>query len=495
MNNKIIFSLPVFCFLCTGILCAQTTVNSRIVVSPQYLIFYAVQGSTATQSQTFAVSNGGSGTLNFNLSSSTPWFSIDSSSGSITTNNATFTVTVNPSGLTSSSNPNIGDITVSNTDVAQDTKKIRVRLTILLSDAYVHSYEYDSKGNVAARITPNGAVIHYTYDNLNRLINITYPNPNGYTVSYTYDAHGNRTSMTDPHGTTEYYYDWLNRLVYIYYPNASYLLIYNYDRSGKLISITYPDQNQTTINYTYDTDGRLYTVVYPSGTVSYTYDNNSNNLIQKTLPNGVYTTYTYDTAKRITNTVNYQSNGLPISGYQYTYDANSNITKEVETTSTGAITKNYTYDNLNRLTNASYSDGTYETYTYDSMGNRLTMQTSTGTTTYVYDSDNRLIQAGTTYYFYDRNGNLIQKISPSKTETYQYDYNNMLTQYSDGTNTVQYQYDGDRNRISKTVNGVITNYINDINRPVVQVILEMDSNMNWTKRYVYGNELISQESF
>ena len=71
----------------------------------------------------------------------------------------------------------------------------------------------------------------------------------------------------------------------------------------------------------------------------------------------------------------------------------------------------------------------------------------------------------------------------------------MLTQYSDGTNTVQYQYDGDRNRISKTVNGVITNYINDINRPVVQVILEMDSNMNWTKRYVYGNELISQESF
>ncbi len=283
MNNKTIFSLPVFCLLFTGILCAQTTINSRVVVSPQYLVFYAVQGSTAEQSQTFTVSNGGGGTLNFELASPSSWFSISSSSGSVTTNNATFTVTVNPDGLTSTSSPYIGDITISNNDITQDIKKVRVRMVILSSDAYVHSYEYDSKGNVAARITPNGDTIHYTYDNLNRLINITYPNPNGYTVSYTYDAHGNRITMTDPHGTTEYYYDWLNRLVGIYYPKAPSLLLYNYDRSGKLVSIAYPDPNNTTVNYTYDNDGRLISVVYPSGTVSYTYDNTSNNLVHKSL--------------------------------------------------------------------------------------------------------------------------------------------------------------------------------------------------------------------
>jgi YD repeat-containing protein len=157
--------------------------------------------------------------------------------------------------------------------------------------------------------------------------------------------------------------------------------------------------------------------------------------------------------------------------------------------------KNYTYDKLNRLTQATYSDGSYETYTYDAMGNRLTMVTGSSTTLYEYDSDNRLLKAGSTYYFYDKNGNLIKKASPQKTETYQYDCNNMLIQYANGTDTVQYQYDGDRNRIAKITNGTTTNYVNDINRPVVQVLMETNSNSAVTKKYVYGYDLISQEAF
>ena len=53
MSNKIIPSLFIFWILFAGSLHAQTAVSSRIVVSPQYLVFHAVQGSTATQSQTF----------------------------------------------------------------------------------------------------------------------------------------------------------------------------------------------------------------------------------------------------------------------------------------------------------------------------------------------------------------------------------------------------------------------------------------------------------
>ena len=360
---------------------------------------------------------------------------------------------------------------------------------MLSSDAYVHSIEYDSKGHVTRKITPKGDVVNYAYDFLGRLTNISYPN--GQSVTYTYDAAGDRTSMIDSHGTTTYAYDQFKRLKVITYPGVN-PINYSYDQSGKLTSIIYPDG--TTVNYNYDMDGRLISVVYPAGTVSYKYDNTSNNLIQKTLPNGVYTTYTYDTAKWITNTVNFQSNGLQISGYQYTYDNNKNVIKEIDTTVSAAITKSYTYDMLNRLLKVTYSDGTYEIYMYDSMGNRLSLQTPAGTITYKYDSDNRVIQAGSTYYFYDKNGDIIKKITPTGTETFQYDCNNMLTQYSDGTNTAQYQYDGDRNRISKTVNGVVTNYINDINRSLVEVILETNSNNVTTKRYIYGDELISQET-
>ncbi|MBI3601499.1 MAG: RHS repeat protein [Candidatus Omnitrophica bacterium] len=479
----------VFLFFLASAVHAQTA-TSRIVVSPQYLVLYAVQGATTSQSQTFTISNGGTGTLHFNLSNATSWLSINTSSGSVTNNKATITATVNPSGLTSSSSPYIVDITISNTDIPQDTKKVRIRLSILASDAYVHSYQYDSKGNVVRRITPNGDIIEYAYDALGHMLHIYYPNSQE--VDYIYGAVGNRISMTDWHGITTYGYDQLNRLRGVIYPNINPIL-YDYDKSGKLTAITYPDQSKVT--YTYDTDGRLTNVGYTAGTVTYTYSNTSNNLTQKTLPNGAYTTYSYDLAKRITDTINKQSNGSLISSYHYAYDANSNITQEIETTPTATTIKNYIYDKLNRLTNVNYSDGTYETYTYDSMGNRLTMTTQTGTTTYEYDSDNRLIRAGSTYYFYDKNGNTIKKVSPLKTETYQYDYNNMLTQYSDGTNTVTYQYDGDRNRIAKVVNGTITNYINDINRPVVQVLMETNANLVMTKRYVYGNELISQEAF
>ncbi len=489
MRPKIALILVVSFFLFASVLHASTT--SRIVVSPQYLVLHALQSNEAPQTKTFKITNGGTGTLNYTLASSTGWFSINPSSGSVTTSGAIVTITVNPAGLTSANSPYIGDITISNSDVLNDVKKVRVRLSILTSDAYVHSYEYDSKGNVTRRITPNGDIIEYSYDAKGELTNIYYPDGNQ--VTYTYDAAGNRQAMTDWHGTTQYGYDQLKRLRMIAYPEIG-AIIYNYDQSGRLTSIIYPDQ--TTVSYGYDQDGRLMSVTDAHGSVtSYVYDNTTNNIVKKTLPNGVYTTYIYDLAKRVTDTINKKSDNSVISTYHYIYDANSNITQEVETTTTGTTTKNYTYDKLNRLTNATYSDGTYEAYTYDTMGNRLTMTTQTGTTNYKYDSDNRLLQAGSTYYFYDKNGNTIKKVSPQKTETYQYDCNNMLTQYSDGTTTVQYQYDGDRNRIAKIVNGVMTNYINDTNRKVVQVLMEADSNMSITKKYVYGYELISQEEF
>ena len=54
--------------------------------------------------------------------------------------------------------------------------------------------------------------------------------------------------------------------------------------------------------------------------------------------------------------------------------------------------------------------GTTVTYTYDPMGNRLSMATTAGNTSssiaYTYDAGDRLLSAGTTTYTYDNNGNL-----------------------------------------------------------------------------------------
>lgn len=50
----------------------------------------------------------------------------------------------------------------------------------------------------------------YAYDELNRLIQILYPDSSS--VSYFYDARGRKTRMVDSHGTTSYAYDLLGRL-------------------------------------------------------------------------------------------------------------------------------------------------------------------------------------------------------------------------------------------------------------------------------------------
>jgi len=146
--------------------------------------------------------------------------------------------------------------------------------------------------------------------------------------------------------------------------------------------------------------------------------------------------------------------------------------------------------------NGTCSDGAFETYTYDSSGNRLTKATQNGTITYKYDGDNRLIAietaAGNTVLFYDRSGNLIKKISATKTITYGYDYENRLTSYADGANTVTFAYDGDGNRISKTANGVTTRYITDTRSPISHVLLETDSQNRVTARYTYGDSRLSQ---
>ena len=54
----------------------------------------------------------------------------------------------------------------------------------------------------------------------------------------------------------------------------------------------------------------------------------------------------------------------------------------------------WTYDSLNRLTQATYPNGDVTGYTYDGVGNRLTHTVNGVTTTNTYDSANRMSASG-----------------------------------------------------------------------------------------------------
>jgi RHS repeat-associated protein len=86
----------------------------------------------------------------------------------------------------------------------------------------------------------------------------------------------------------------------------------------------------------------------------------------------------------------------------------------------------------------------------------------------------------------DAAGNVVEAV------TYSWNKENRLVGVTGSNLSVSYAYDADGVRVSKTVNGVTTEYLVDKNRDYAQV-LEERVNDALTASYVYGLDLISQE--
>ena len=168
-----------------------------------------------------------------------------------------------------------------------------------------------------------------------------------------------------------------------------------------------------------------------------------------------------------------------ISSYTYTYDKVDNRLSMTDNHGTHT----YQYDDVYQLANATHPQAYNpdENYTFDPVGNRLTSHLSSA---YVYGSTNMLQEDDQYTYSYDDNGNLISKVdkTTSETTTYQYDGENRLIQVATPTDFVLYQYDGFGRRIAKTVNEVVTKYVYDRE----DILFELDENDQVKAIYTHG---------
>jgi hypothetical protein len=110
------------------------------------------------------------------------------------------------------------------------------------------------------------------------------------------------------------------------------------------------------------------------------------------------------------------------------------------------VTIGYQYDALQRLGIVRDNNGNLlYRYAYNAVGNRLSEMTALGTKNYVYDDANRLSSVDGVNYAWDANGNLLN----DGANTYAYDSANRLISFN---NTESYAYNGLGDRL--TQNGI-----------------------------------------
>src|SRR5262249_13629328 len=146
--------------------------------------------------------------------------------------------------------------------------------------------------------------------------------------------------------------------------------------------LTLPDNSTDT--YGYDTLNRLNRITDSlAGQFNFSYDALSRRT-QLTRPNGINTNYGYDSLSRLLSVL-HQNGTTTLDGATYPYDNAGN--RNAKTNKLNNITEQYTYDPIYQLTQVTQGATTTESYTYDSVGNRLT---SVGVPSYIYNSSNEL---------------------------------------------------------------------------------------------------------
>lgn len=352
----------------------------------------------------------------------------------------------------------------------------------------ITSYVYDENGMLETVRNADGTTVNYDYDKIDQLVSKKYDEE---TVAlYGYDADGNRVSMEDVAGTSNYQYDKLGRVTAITLSDGNSKITYEYDVYGNLTKLGYPDG--TAVKYKYDNLNQLVAITNRDGeNTAYKYDANGN-VKEVHRPNNTYTLIEYNENDQITSLINYGmvnfawffKKTVEFSSYKYGYDKSGNITSETVKTFSSigendfftwliaqikkeSATKTYKYDGRNQLVEVDESKKSLfsfgskgigsTSYEYDASGNRIKEVVNGETTTYSYNKAGQLVSMknseGTTEYTYDKNGNLINEKSPaclSKTDAkiYSYDNENRLTAIKEnGTLLMAALYDGDGERL------------------------------------------------
>ncbi|MGW0202617.1 LamG-like jellyroll fold domain-containing protein [Nonomuraea sp. NPDC003201] len=303
------------------------------------------------------------------------------------------------------------------------------------------THVYDEAGNQKATIQPGGVRTDRTFDHLGRLTEESGAGGGAATAERTfgYDLAGRRTTAGDL--TVDYNDRGLPLKISRGTIQES---AYAYDGLGN------PTQRidaAGTATFTYDTANRLKTATDPvtSRTLTYGYDPASR-VKTITATSGTASTQTidYDNMNRVTGQTLTNGSGTQLAKIAYVWDKDDNLTTKTTVGTAGAGTNTYGYDHAGRLTSWTAPGNAVTTYEWDAAGNR----TKAGNATFTYDERNRLTSGDGTDYTYTPRGTLATSTKAAATTQYTFDAFDRLI--ADGDSL--YSYDA-LDRMSSRIRG------------------------------------------
>ncbi|MBE6946287.1 MAG: RHS repeat-associated core domain-containing protein [Ruminococcaceae bacterium] len=369
--------------------------------------------------------------------------------------------------------------------------------------------EYDNGyGNLVKKTMANGQCVEYHYDSLDRLVKTVYYSSTGAVQTshvYVYNAQGQLSAQyaTDANGSVIeryfYEYDSLGRLICSRELDGEeepvQRVMQCYDTANRLVSQRWHiGERGFTETYSYNAgDGSLSSISSPMGeTITLSYDalkRNTGHTVTKSGTELFKNTWNYwdrtDNTTLTTAQVRYfnyrDADAGLIQGWMYAYDARGNISTIYESETPYRVLAKYEYDSLNQLTkettytysgtSTTATSTTVNTFTYDTAGNLLTASNNGITSRYTYGDNNwtdLLTKFKGVTINYDGSGNPTNWYNGTSYSNLTWERGRQLTSIKKGTNTYTYDYDMSGVRSSKTVNGVVHNYVTQSGKVVLE---------------------------
>jgi YD repeat-containing protein len=338
----------------------------------------------------------------------------------------------------------------------------------------VFRYEYHAGGKLAATVDPLGGRTAQEYDAAGRITAET--TADGKTRKWGWNARGDMVSQTIEDGrTVRMEYDALRRLIKRVGAGGEEEA-FVYDERGNTVQAS---NENVTLYYAYDALNRVTSVTDSRGpfTISYTYDSGGR---RKTMtdPGGGITTYEYDAAGRLTAVTDPAGRE-----YRFEYGADRQRSRTIYA---GGVVAAYGYDAAGRPNRISYGTTVVYTGEFDSSGNRTVLSGPEGTHTFEYDALNRIVAAThptlpAETFRYDAAGRR-EDIRESPLRKELDGLGRLRSAETPGGERVVYRYDPYGRLIEREAEGVVTLYVFDGER----MLLELDGQGAVAARRTYA---------